>query len=459
MQISPILRTKPNNGFTLLALGFGLLLLTGCGVRGADAGDSGGQIGSSVDSPADGAECELPAMRQWVEGNMRDYYLFYDQLPSVDLSNYDSVESLVSDLRVQPFDRYSGITDAATSSALFEEGRLFGFGMRLVRTSATDVLFSLLHPGSPLDQAGIERGDFLRAINGIDINLITAEQWDLALGTNDSVVTPTFTIQSPGTVERDVAATKAEYTLQTVLETSVVEHAGLRVGYLHFLSFLETSSAELETAFDFLEQQNIDELVLDLRYNGGGRIVVGNELASRIVGSAADNSDFSRFAYNDKYNHLDQSFPFYQLSDSLNLPRVFVLTTASTCSASEMVINGLRPFMEVITVGNTSCGKPYGTLGRTRCGKVMHALEVEFVNDSGVGAYYNGISADCPIDDNPADTLGSAQEALLGAALEYITTGSCSLVAADATAQMRTRNNKPGIPLLPGDDVSAVFDR
>ena len=369
-------------------------------------------------------------MRTWVNDNMNDYYLFNDQVPTVNLNDYADPETLIQDLRVAPFDRFSYIDDAQSSSAFFEEGEFFGFGWRLERTSDTDVQFQLINPGSPLAQHDVRRGDFLRSINGVSLNNITAEQASQFLGEGDAVVSPVLTIQRGTSTPFNITVTKTTFKLQTVLATSVVQEGNQRVGYLHFLSFVQTSADELDAAFEYFGSQNINELVLDLRYNGGGSVNIAGKLAAQIGGSSVQNKDFTRFQNNSRYAHEDETYQFPSQNNALDLSRVFVLTTGDTCSASELVINGLRPYVEVITVGGTSCGKPYGTQSDVRCGKAMHALRISLVNADGVGDFYQGLEADCPTNDNLNDTLGTPTEALFSSALEYIRSGSCSAIAA-----------------------------
>jgi C-terminal processing protease CtpA/Prc len=414
------------------------LILNACGARGdGSSGDSGGGLGGATDSGlGDGPACELDVMREWIHDNMNDYYLFYDQLPSVNLADYNQADGLAAlseltkDLRVAPFDRYSYVANKAQNSAFFEEGKLFDYGMRLLRASDNSIRFALILEGSPFDAAGVKRGDQLLAIDSFDIEeVINRNLWSELLGTGTAVLSPRFTIESQAGQRETLTVTKAEFALKTVVATDVVQNGASKVGYLHFLSFLETSRAELSEAFAALGNANIDELVLDLRFNGGGRISVASELASLIVGDSALNRDFTRFAYNDKYAQFNSSLPFVQTNNALNLSRVFVLTTGQTCSASEMVINGLRPFMEVITVGSTSCGKPYGTHAEPRCNVVLNALEVKFENDAGTGDYYDGLTADCAARDDVVQPLGSTNEPIFATALNYMNTGSCQLVA------------------------------
>ena len=162
-----------------------------------------------------------------------------------------------------------------------------------------------------------------------------------------------------------------------------------------------------------------------MRYNFGGRVLIANELASYLVGRGKTNEAFAVYQPNEKYRAFTSTINFVNQTDALNLSRVFILQTDDTCSAAELVTNGLRPFMEVITVGGTSCGKPYATIPNTACGKVMNALELEAVNAAGSGGYYDGIAADCVVTENIAQALGDPAENLLATALGYIDNGSC----------------------------------
>lgn len=440
----------------IFLLALGLTGLASCGERYDDgnttASGNGSLLGgasnqgsiSGTRTPPD--SCEIVDMNNWVYQSMNDYYLFYDQVSSnIRTADYATSESLVKDLRVQPQDTFSYMTDETTYNAFFNEGEAFGFGWRLTRAANENIYFSLIDPGSPLDQASVERGDQLLSINSLLIddffNLSTQEKTAI-VGAGGESKTIELEIRKPAGVTEQISVTSNAYDLQTVLDTQVIEHNGVRVGYLHFYSFISTSSTELDQAFAILAAQNIDELVLDLRFNGGGRISVANELASYILGSGNSDKVFTTFTYNNKYSARNFSFDFLDMNRSLNLYRLFVLQSDRTCSASELVINSLRPFMPVITVGSTSCGKPYGTSPKTACSKVLNALEIELLNANNSGGYFEGISADCPATDDAGKQLGEKTEPLLAAALGYIASGSCNTATARSIA-----NPLPPIPL------------
>ncbi len=394
-----------------------------------------GGSGGSIEANKQYELCSADDMKSVVLSHMQDYYLFYDQLPNVNASDYVGPEDYIEALRVSPYDRYSYVTEESTREALFEEGKRFGFGMRVKRTEDDRLYFTLVEPLSPLGLANAERGDELLAINGVTPNGFTAEFITAAFGEPDEAIDMRLTLRKKNsTQQEDVVVTKALYDVRTVLDTQVITHNNDRVGYLNFLTFLETSEAELNTAFDSLKSENVDELVLDLRHNLGGRISVAEQLGSLIAGTAVENTTFTRFTFNDKYASANTSYPFQARDNALGLSRVYVLTSPETCSASEMVINSLKPFIDVITVGGRTCGKPYGTRSREYCGKSINALEVNLVNAVNAGGYYDGIPADCPVSEDLSQALGSRSENLFNAALSHVTTSQCATgVLANAT--------------------------
>ena len=417
------------------------LVLSSCSGDGASQDSSSGSDITDVDISVplarrptlDADSCAAEDLNEWVYRSMLDYYLFYDQVDRfADASSAVTSEDLIRNLRVGPNDEFSYVTDQTTYEAFFSEGETFGYGWNFARDENNALLFSLIDPNSPLAATDVTRGETLVAINEFTIaafaNLTADEQNDI-LGVGSDIRTLELTVGNSEGQQRQVSVTKAAYELQTVLEAKVLPTDANDVGYLSFYQFLNTSTAELEEAFSLFSEANVDELVIDLRFNTGGRISVANELASYVLGEGHQNDAFTTYAFNDKYENENFSLPFQNLPNALSLNRVFVLQSASTCSASELVINSLRPFIDVVTVGDTTCGKPYATSPNIACGKVVNALELDLVNANGVGGYFDGITADCPVSEDLQEALGSESEPLLQTALDYINTGSCDLLA------------------------------
>lgn len=435
-------KTLPLKRHPALCTLLSALLLAGCGERdeigetgaGAGADNNFSSITNTIENSDTGtsavASCSIEDMRSWVYEGMLDYYLFYDQVDTnVQLDDYNSVESLITDLRVAPFDTFSHITDEQSYTAQFEEGVTIGFGWVLTRDDNFDVFFKMIEPESPLANANVQRGDHLVKINGVDaFDYIVAgtEASEALFSFSEEPVSADFTIRSVNGITRTITVEKSEYPIQTVLDTQVVQHLGADIGYLNYYQFLGSSSVELAQAFEALDNADVSELVLDLRYNLGGSVLVSSELGSYIAGNGKTDEPFAIYRPNDKYAEFATEFNFMDVANALSLNRVFVLQGSSTCSASELIVNGLRPYMEVITIGGTSCGKPYASIPNPYCGKVMNALQLEAVNAAGVGGYYSGIEADCVAEDDISQTLGDTSENLFSTALNYIAAGSCS---------------------------------
>nr|MBX2885925.1 hypothetical protein [Granulosicoccus sp.] len=244
-------------------------------------------------------------------------------------------------------------------------------------------------------------------------------------GVGTDPVTMAFTVRDSTGISRELSLTSTNFQIPTVMQRSEITQGADTIGYLMFDSFLETSRTELIDAFDAFDAAGINELILDLRYNRGGRVDIAALLASLILGQTGNEQIFTTFALNNKYEALNQSINFPTSTVETSLNRVVVLTTEESCSASELIINGLEPFMDVVVIGAATCGKPYGSVGREACEKQMNALQFEFVNANGVGGYYQGIAADCQVADDVDHGLGDQSEGLLSAGLAYLQDGTC----------------------------------
>lgn len=449
LTIASSLRSR---GHSQLVLLLASIAVTSCGVRDEqiDQLSAASQNSGSVVSTGNGVakppplSCDNDDMKTWVHENMLDYYLFSNRVEvNPDLSSIASPEQVTTSLRVQPEDDFSYMADESAYSAFFNEGEVFGYGWNFARASNGSWFFSLIEPGSPLDQAGVNRGDQLLSINGnvIDDTFFPGtNEFSSVTYPADTSITIDVEIRNSASNIQTLSVGREQYNLQTVLQSTVLETNGVSVGYLAFYQFLQTSTAELDQAFELFADSGISELVLDLRFNGGGRVDVANELASYIIGTGRSSDIFARFSYNDKYQDNNFSINYIDQVTAPQLNRLFVLQSGNTCSASELVVNSLRAYMEVITVGDTSCGKPYATTPNVACSKVLNALEIDIQNADGAGGYFQGIGADCPVAENVSFELGDEAEPLLAAALGYVNTGSCGGPSSDFTRSFEPAN-------------------
>jgi carboxyl-terminal processing protease len=213
------------------------------------------------------------------------------------------------------------------------------------------------------------------------------------------------------------------------------------VGYLLFRNFVTPSYAALDEAFAALRETRATELVVDLRYNGGGLVDVAVHLGSLVGGTFTEGRVFAEYRHNDRNTALDETLRFESPAQALGLSRLVVITTRSSASASELVINSLRPHLPVVVIGDTTYGKPVGQYGFDFCDKVLAPVSFSMVNADGQGDYFAGIAPTCLAADDIEHDLGAADEASLGEALFYIQAGSCSVRSTAAAASRVLRSS------------------
>lgn len=236
-----------------------------------------------------------------------------------------------------------------------------------------------------------------------------------------------------------VAVTSAVVTSAPVLLDSVLTDGNRKIGYLMFLEHTASAEPELVDSFNRFVDAGVQDLVVDLRYNGGGYLGIAAEVSYQIGGSHVAGKVFEKIQFSDKRaaDNADPKWttPFLDTTNytppsvplpTVNLARVYLLTTDSTCSASESIANGLAPFVQVVRIGSKTCGKPYGFLSRDNCGTTYFPIEFSGVNALGQGDYSDGLAPTCPAIDDLNHALGDPAEALLWTALTHLRTGQCA---------------------------------
>ena len=416
--------------FTLairLALLWCSLVLTACG-----GGGGGGGSTASVNLIAP-ASCAVADQRQWIRSVMADQYLWNTQLGTPN-DAATSLPSYFDSLLYKPTDRYSFTQGTTEFNQLFTEGKRTGYGYSMTWTDAAHTQARLLftEPLSPIHAAGARRGDTIISINGLTPEQIYA---GLLPTVSTAGVDRTFVLRSVAGVTRTFTVTSAEFSLSPVLLSTTFDtplgSGSARVGYLAYQEFVTSSEAALGSAIAAFASAGVSEVVLDLRYNGGGSVNTSRKLASLLAGPAVDGQVFARLDFNALHPEKTVNYRFTSSLASLpaaplaGLSRVFIIASPSTASASELVINGLKPFVTVVQIGGTTYGKPYGFEPVSGCGTTYSAVNFRSVNALGAGAYDNGIAPTCSVADDLDHALGDQTEGRLAAALSYIRTGAC----------------------------------
>jgi carboxyl-terminal processing protease len=373
------------------------------------------------------ASCATTGKNLYVRDVMTDLYLWYSSMPDVDPTSYASPEAYLDAVRYRTLDStFSYITSRAANDAFYSASQFIGFGLS---TSLNDLEMRVtqVFPDSPASEAGLSRGDRIIEIDGRQVaTLIASGGIGDAFGPSEiGVESAVAFVNRAG--ERSVSKmVKRLVTIPTVSLTQVYEVDGRRIGYIFFRNFVEPSYDALDVAFAELSARNVDDLVLDLRYNGGGLVNVAQYLASDIGGLRTDGQLFAEYFHNDKNTFRNRIIRFQSQPQRLTLDRLIVVTTGSSASASELVINALRPFIPVVVIGGKTYGKPVGQYAIEFCDKLLAPVSFALRNADGHGDFYDGFAPDCPAPDDADHQLGDPEEGSLKEALTFATTGACS---------------------------------
>jgi carboxyl-terminal processing protease len=417
----------------------------------------------------------------WLRSWSNELYLWYSEIPDVDPATYSTTAAYFDVLKTPattstgtPKDHFHFTYTTAQWEQLSQAGADVGYGVDFDLVSAAPprlVYAAFVWSGYPAAAANISRGaqvlaiDGVDMINGSDVATLNAGLYPVTAGESH-----VFTIMDPGvSTSRMVTLVSGDETETPVPLVSTIPSSTGAVGYILFNDHIATSEQELINAITQLKSAAVTDLVLDIRYNGGGYLDIASELAYMVAGPGPTaGATFQKQTFNSKYpstNPVTGSAltptPFHTTSQGfsaasgtnlpyLGLPRVFVLTGPGTCSASEAIINGLDGVdVQVIQIGTTTCGKPYGFYPQDNCGTTYFSIEFSGDNAKGFGDYADGFSPQnsatptsallpgCAVADDYAHQLGDPAEGRLAAALAYRNGQSCPTPPAAIAAPVR----------------------
>jgi C-terminal processing protease CtpA/Prc len=408
-----------------------LLLLPSCG---------GGSSPTGPSSSATSGSCSTLGQVSYVRDALQGYYYWYRELPNPDPAGFASPDAYLDAVRYRPLDSaFSYITSKAANDAFYSESQYIGFGFSTVQSGELQLRLTESYPDGPAAAAGMERGSYLVSIGGRTIeDLLRTGSLATALGPTQVGFTTEIAWRSASGPVRSATLTKRLVTIPTVSQTALLQAGGTRVGYVHLRNFVTPSTEALSTSFQALRDQGASELVLDLRYNGGGLVSVAQHLGGLIGGEPLVGQVLVQFVHNDKQSSRDTSYRFESKPQALAVTRLVVIATRASASASELIINGLRPFMDVKVVGDRTYGKPVGQYGFEFCEKLLYPVAFKGVNARGEGDYYDGIAADCSAADDLDHPLADSREGALAEALHVVRSGRCSGQAASAEVALQS---------------------
>lgn len=408
------------------------VLLASCG-GGSGSSNTGGGNGGV------GAQCSVSDQKQQFLDYMRDDYFWAEDIPSnVNLDSYSDIYAVLEGIRSSN-DRFSFVLTEQEYQDRYVNAQYagFGFSTRIVNNSRVFINYTFAE--SPAENAGMSRADEITAIDGESVATLLANgTYNDALGGAEVGVARELTWRKPNGETFTDVLTKIEVETNTVLARDVLSVDDKTVGYYVLNSFINRTGADLNTAYD--QFAGVDELIIDVRYNGGGLTRFANQAGAQAAGNNVLGNTFVRYLFNanNQSQNNTELFQLYEGVRQLNLDRVYVLTTAASCSSSELIINSLKPFVDVVVVGSRTCGKPVGQIPEPICDKRTFVVNFETVNANGEGRYFDGLPVNCAATDTLVGDWGHPEDPLLATANFHITNGACpaaSAASALATAQ------------------------
>lgn len=422
-------------------------------------------------------------LRSW----SHETYLWFEELPDINPSNNDSPqqyfmrlvtnEKTASGARKDNFHWY----EPTEEEEAWRTGISYGYGLNLkINWEQFSIHVAYVDKASPAAAKGIKRGTKIIAVDGQAVGSLNRNLLFDALNPPRINAVHEFEIEEPGLVgTRKVVLESAALPTEAVSVAKPIAHNDSKVAYLQFNTFIPDAQDQWVTAINSLKSEGVSDLILDLRYNGGGYISVAAQVGYMIAGMNTANKIFFQDVANSKtpkeqpWGFLDTGI--YGLNNSLRLPtfnlqRVYILTTGRTCSASELVINSLRGIgVSVYLIGDTTCGKPYGYLPTPNCGTTYYTIQFKAVNAKGFGEYSDGFiptSTDngldlvkgCKAVDDLKHELGDPNESLLSTALYLRANGNCPATTSSRQQKLTIEQNT-GELLMPETRQLMILDR
>ncbi|WP_340588891.1 S41 family peptidase [Erythrobacter alti] len=421
-----------------------------------------------------GTACSLAARQDFTLGVFNEWYLFPSLLDtSVNQSNFnnlqDYIDALVAPARAQSKDRFfSYVTSIEEENAFFNSGASAGFGIRLAYDTPNRRVFVIdAFEGAPALGANIDRGTEIIGIGTTANNIETVNSLmanggpaavSNALGPSTVGTTRVLRIIDSSGVQREVSISKAEFDLDPVSDrfgAQIINDGGKQVGYLNLRTFISTADPDLRAAFADFRAAGVTELIVDFRYNGGGAISIA-ELMGDLMGRNFVGEVFEQITWRPSKSDRNEIARFTSRPQSIAPTRIAFIGTGSTASASELVINGMQPWVpNIALVGSNTFGKPVGqsAFDLAECDDRLRVVTIQIENANGQGEYFNGLATTvpntCRANDDIRFQMGDPREAMTAVALDYLAGRACTAIAGGPSTTASALEEGVLVPELP----------
>jgi carboxyl-terminal processing protease len=405
----------------------------------------------------------LTDLRDSVYAVTQEWYLWQDNLPKADVFkplSYDTPEDVIAKVRTySPFvngkyqDRFSFVIEKSAFEKILG-GTTSDVGATFDFVSVTEPLrVKLVYSKSSAGLQGVQRGWKVLKINGVDATFANREK----LGPEIEKASQTMVFERPDGTQRTLTLTQGTYQKDYTINPKTFSINGNNVGYFALDAFLGENDGqqiidELNKIFTDFKAKNVTDLVVDLRYNGGGNIRASAHLANLIAPASASGKVFSRLVHNARKTDRNRTTNFAPLPNGLGLSKVTFIVTEATASACEELIVGLRPMMNVKLVGSKTTGKAAGFFAIPTMNYYSFPISFKVVNSVGFADYYDGLTVDKEQGDDITKNFGDPEEACLKVALNYIRTGVLQSVRSSerVSAEVKSFNERIAPPRFQG---------
>ncbi|WP_373495264.1 S41 family peptidase [Aquiflexum sp.] len=380
-------------------------------------------------------------VQQAIFESMKEFYYWEDKLPETfNSANFSSNEEVLEALRFKELDRWSYLTTREAFNAAFTGQATGAHGVGLGIDQDENWFVTFVYRDGPAGKDGWQRGWQFLEINGKAISEYKTANggFNFQLGPNEKGISNTFKFRLPDGTETTRTILKDAFQTNSVLHQTVYDLGSKKVGHWVYQSFRATQgltptrSREVEDSFNYFMAENIDELVIDLRYNGGGSVAVTAQILNYIAPSAADGKVMYMDKHNSKKSNFNKTVNFSK-TGNLNLNRLIVITSRGSASASELLINCLTPYMEVVLIGDDTYGKPVGSFPLSSFNRTLSANNVELVpitfataNAQNRADFFDGFPANFKVGDDLTRNWDNREEKRIKAALDFINNGTIS---------------------------------
>ncbi len=362
---------------------------------------------------------------QYTADIFNDMYLWYESMPTVDLASISTPGDYINKVR-HTQDRWSFTMPYTDMMKLLQNGETTGWGFGFGYDNLKNIRIFFVYDNSAMGRAGVKRGWQMKSINGSLVSSMTTADLNTALGN----ATNTFVfIKNDGT-ETSIQMSKGVIGINSVQYSTVFSRGAKKIGYFVFSDFLGSSVKELNTTFDEFISQGVTDMILDLRYNGGGTLDCADSLVALLAGKPYNDKIYNTLTYNNKHVRMGYSYKIGLKYNSIQLDKLVFITTSGTASASELLISGLKPYLNIKLIGSKTHGKPVGMNieGSTSLNLAVAPISFRNTNSVGYTDYFDGIPVDFAVNDSPTQDWGDLTDECLKAAVNYISTGAIGFV-------------------------------